>query len=88
MDRGLVVLGLLDHRRFQKQTDQVQHRSIRNPHVQTGLSSDNYFSRSATIRIPDRPRTEQGADDNYFSRSGRQSGLPSGPVFGYALRAG
>ena len=31
------------------------------------MSSDNYFSRSATIRIPDRPCTEQGANDNYFS---------------------
>jgi hypothetical protein len=52
------------------------------------MSSDNYFSLSATIRIPDRPCTEQGANDNYFSRSGRQSGLPSGSVSGYALLAG
>jgi hypothetical protein len=39
------------------------------------VSSDIYFSRSATLRIPDRPRAEQGANDNYFSRSERQSGL-------------
>jgi len=52
------------------------------------VSSDNYFSLSATIRIPDRPRTEQGADDNYFSRSARQSGLSSGTISGYALLAG
>jgi len=52
------------------------------------MSSDNYFSLSATIRIPDCPRTERGVNDNYFSRSGLQSGLPNGAVSGYALLAG
>jgi hypothetical protein len=51
------------------------------------LSSDNYFSLSSTIRIPDRPCTEQEANDNYFSRFGLQSGLPCGIVSGYALLA-
>jgi hypothetical protein len=67
---------------------QVPHHALLAVLFEVGLSSDNYFSRSATIRIPDRPCTEQGVNDNYFSRSGRQSGLPIGAVSGYVLRAG
>ena len=39
------------------------------------LSSDIYFSLSATIRIPDHRPALGRANDNYFSRSGRPSGL-------------
>jgi hypothetical protein len=52
------------------------------------MSSDNYFSLSATTRIPDRLPADAAANDNYFSRSGRQLVLPRGTLPGYALRAG
>jgi hypothetical protein len=52
------------------------------------VSSDNYFSLSATIRIPGRPPAEEGLSDNYFSRCRRQSGLSGCTVSSYALLVG
>jgi site-specific DNA recombinase len=34
MDLGLTILGRLDHGRFQPQAEQLQHRTVRNPHPQ------------------------------------------------------
>jgi hypothetical protein len=52
------------------------------------VSSDTYFSRLTTLIFPGRRRAEQGANDNYFSRSGQQSGLLGRTASGYALLAG
>jgi len=52
-----------------------QRRGFRQP------VSDNYFSRSATIRIPDRPCTSK-ANDNYFPDPD-DIGLAERNLFGY-----
>ncbi|HTU22886.1 MAG TPA: hypothetical protein VMG10_32910, partial [Gemmataceae bacterium] len=54
----------------------------KNPGVMP-VSSDNYFSPSTTPRIPDRPPAREGANDNYFSRSQRQSDLLRCTLSGY-----